>query len=204
MEILNEVELRKEQRIKEKIEMLKKEGKKPEEIKAELEKVNKNKKTKEVVVCNTVTDIQRRKIDKLMSDPTKEPYIPEPRKEWKPREPAEFVRHVMGSSAGAGSGEFHVYRGIRRREARRNEYLDKKGLKDELDEEFKKKLIENEIKNNKTTEKKRLKRQKKKQKKIISKKLKLVSIKDDKEGEESSSGEENKSEDEKHFVIGGK
>ncbi|XP_047145134.1 PRKR-interacting protein 1 homolog isoform X2 [Hydra vulgaris] len=203
MEILNEVELRKEQRIKEKIEMLKKEGKKPEEIKAELEKVNKNKKTKEVVVCNTVTDIQRRKIDKLMSDPTKEPYIPEPRKEWKPREPAEFVRHVMGSSAGAGSGEFHVYRGIRRREARRNEYLDKKGLKDELDEEFKKKLIENEIKNNKTTEKKRLKRQKKKQKKIISKKLKLVSIKDDK-GEESSSGEENKSEDEKHFVIGGK
>ncbi|XP_065651100.1 PRKR-interacting protein 1 homolog isoform X1 [Hydra vulgaris] len=204
MEILNEVELRKEQRIKEKIEMLKKEGKKPEEIKAELEKANKNKKTKEVVVCNTVTDIQRRKIDKLMSDPTKEPYIPEPRKEWKPREPAEFVRHVMGSSAGAGSGEFHVYRGIRRREARRNEYLDKKGLKDELDEEFKIKLIENEVKSNKNTEKKRLKRQKKKQKKIISKKLKLVSIKDDKEGEESSSGEENKSEDEKHFIIGGK
>ena len=66
--ILNEVELKKEQRIQEKIEKLKKEGKKPDEIKVELEK-NKNKKAKEVVVCNTATDIQKRKIEKLMNDP---------------------------------------------------------------------------------------------------------------------------------------
>lgn len=35
----------------------------------------------------------------------------------------EFVRNVMGASAGAGSGEFDIYRGCRRRELIRQEYL---------------------------------------------------------------------------------
>lgn len=50
--------------------------------------------------------------------------IPEKMSEWAPRPPPEFVRDVMGSSAGAGSGEFHVYRHLHRREYQRQDYMD--------------------------------------------------------------------------------
>lgn len=41
----------------------------------------------------------------------------------------EFVRNVMGSSAGAGSGEFHVYRHLRRKEYARQKFIQEKGRK---------------------------------------------------------------------------
>lgn len=37
-----------------------------------------------------------------------------------------FVRNVMGSSAGAGSGEFHVYRHLRRKEYARQKHIQQK------------------------------------------------------------------------------
>lgn len=37
-----------------------------------------------------------------------------------------FVRNVMGSSAGAGSGEFHVYRHLRRKEYARQKHIQHK------------------------------------------------------------------------------
>lgn len=39
-----------------------------------------------------------------------------------------FVRNVMGSSAGAGSGEFHVYRHLRRKEYARQKQIQQKSL----------------------------------------------------------------------------
>jgi hypothetical protein len=41
----------------------------------------------------------------------------------------DFVRNVMGSSAGAGSGEFHVYRHLRRKEYARQKFIQEKGEK---------------------------------------------------------------------------
>lgn len=44
-------------------------------------------------------------------------------------ETPSFVRNVMGSSAGAGSGEFHVYRHLRRKEYARQKDIQQQGVK---------------------------------------------------------------------------
>merc|ERR1711928_210673 len=110
------------------------------------EKKKKFREPKEVVVIKNTYDWQRMKLDRLMKNPDKPVQLPEKSKEKKSNEPPDFVRHVMGSSAGAGSGEFHVYRGIRKRENKRQEYLDRKAVKDQLDDEFTAKLEENKKK----------------------------------------------------------
>ncbi|XP_072285701.1 PRKR-interacting protein 1 [Pyxicephalus adspersus] len=118
-----------------------------------------------LVIPKNATDEQRLKLERLMRNPDKVPQIPERPKEWNPRAPPEFVRDVMGSSAGAGSGEFHVYRHLRRREYQRQEFMDLLSDKQKLDEEFKRKLVENQKKAEERTAKRRLKRQKLKEKK---------------------------------------
>ena len=104
------------------------------------------------------------KIEKLMSNPDKPVSIPGEKKEWKPSDPKDFVRFVMGSSAGAGSGEFHVYRATRRREYNRLKYIDDKAKKEDADAEYHKKQEENQMMAEERTAKKRAKRLKKKQK----------------------------------------
>ncbi|XP_067934926.1 PRKR-interacting protein 1 homolog isoform X2 [Watersipora subatra] len=79
--------------------------------------------------------------------------------------PPEFIRNTWGSSAGAGSGDFHVYRGVRRREYARQKFLDEKEAKTTKDDEYQRKLVENANAAEERTAKKRAKRLKKKKSK---------------------------------------
>jgi Protein of unknown function (DUF1168) len=50
--------------------------------------------------------------------------------------PPEIVANVQGSSAGAGSGEFHVYKASRRREYERVRLMEEEVVKEEADKEW--------------------------------------------------------------------
>ncbi len=89
---------------------------------------------------------------------------------------------MKGSSAGAGSGEFHVYRHLRRKEYARLRHIETQAkqvyktfdhflfnksivdLQEELDYEYRQRLEENKRKAEEKTAKKRAKRLKKKEK----------------------------------------
>ena len=133
-----------------------------------------------------------------MSNPTKPVFIPQPRKEKDVNKAADFQYNVMGSSAGAGSGEFHVYRQIRRKEADRQKELGKRKDRDDMNEAYHQKLEENEKAAEERTAKKRAKRQKKKQNALKNKAKKHKTVKKV-EGSESSDNEsaDNKNNDEK-------
>jgi hypothetical protein len=59
-----------------------------------------------------------------LKDPVKPAYLPPPPKEKTIRPAREMMKNVQGSSAGAGSGEFHVYKASRRREYERLKLMD--------------------------------------------------------------------------------
>ena len=125
---------------------------------------NKEKEEEKPVVAKTAIDLQRLKLQKLMKNPEKPIILPErPKSKNTPTVP-EFVRNVMGSSAGAGSGEFHVYRHLRRKEYARQKFIQEKGRKELLDIEYHEKLEDNKRMAEEITAKKRAKRLKKKQK----------------------------------------
>jgi len=139
----------------------------------------------------TAYDVQRSKLEKLMKNPEKPVHIPEQRAQKDPNKAPEFVYNVMGSSAGAGSGEFHVYRQIRRKEFARQKILNEQNSKDELNEEYHAKLAENERIAEERTAKKRAKRQKKRDNKKKNKgKKPKVAQKESSESEKSESESE--------------
>ena len=72
----------------------------------------------------TAVEKQRSQLEKLLKDPAKPAYIPLPPKEKTIRAAREMMKNVQGSSAGAGSGEFHVYKASRRREYERLKLLE--------------------------------------------------------------------------------
>nr|XP_057927106.1 PRKR-interacting protein 1 homolog [Doryrhamphus excisus] len=139
-----------------------------------------------LVIAKTLAEAQRLKLERLMRNPDKLAPIPDRQKEWTPRAPPEFVRDVMGSSAGAGSGEFHVYRHLRRREYQRQDFLDKMSSKQRKEQAYLDKVEQNKMDAEERTAKRRKKREKMKQKKLLAKKAKQDS-KADKDAESSSS-----------------
>ncbi|XP_063060126.1 PRKR-interacting protein 1 homolog [Engraulis encrasicolus] len=144
-----------------------------------------------LIIAKNAAEEQRLKLERLMRNPDKPAPIPERPKDWNPRAPPEFVRDVMGSSAGAGSGEFHVYRHLRRREYQRQDHLDRMSEKQKQDEDYLDKIEENKQAAEDRTAKRRKKRDKLKQKKLLAKKAKQESRKteDSKSSSSSSEGE---------------
>jgi hypothetical protein len=76
--------------------------------------------------------------------------------------PPEIVANVQGSSAGAGSGEFHVYKASRRREYERLRAMDEEVAKEKDLEVFEKERLERQKADEERTRKNREKRMKKK------------------------------------------
>ncbi|XP_069471060.1 PRKR-interacting protein 1 [Ambystoma mexicanum] len=168
-----------------------------------------------LVIPKNAIEEQRLKLDRLMKNPDKTVQIAERFKEWSPRAPPEFVRDVMGSSAGAGSGEFHVYRHLRRREYQRQEFMDTMTEQQKLNEEFERKLEKNRTMAEERTAKRRQKRQKLKEKIKMLKTMKVDKGKKDEDSndsEEEPASEEEKPDaevaeeeaDQPSFVIGGR
>jgi len=145
----------------------------------------------------TAYDVQRARLDKLMANPEKPVNLPTAKAAKDPNAAPEFVYNVMGSSAGAGSGEFHVYRQIRRKEYARQKIIDEANTKEELNAAYHAKLAENEREAEEKTAKKRAKRQKKKEKlkkKKLNPKPKQEETKSESESEESEPETEEKAE----------
>ncbi|RLU24143.1 hypothetical protein DMN91_004353 [Ooceraea biroi] len=135
---------------------------------------DKEKDEEKPVVAKTAADLQRLKLLKLMKNVDKPVILPErPKAKNTPSVP-EFVRNVMGSSAGAGSGEFHVYRHLRRKEYARQKFIQEKAHKELLDEQYHHKLEENKRLAEEATAKKRAKRLKKKQRRNQKKRMKIT------------------------------
>lgn len=120
------------------------------------EKKPKNDGEKPKFVARTPTDIQRIRLERLMKNPVcvRDEYLSQQTIVafcvfifWQQKEVVipssssrknggdgfgdtpSFVRNVMGSSAGAGSGEFHVYRHLRRKEYARQKQLQQQSVK---------------------------------------------------------------------------
>ncbi|OTF72540.1 DUF1168 domain containing protein [Euroglyphus maynei] len=121
----------------------------------------------------TATDVQKIRLEKLMANivSDKPIEIPAGPKSKNFATAPEFVRNVMGSSAGAGSGEFHVYRHLRRKEYARLNFIETQAKNEQLDEAYRQKIEDNRRKADEATAKKRAKRLKKKQKSKAKKKI---------------------------------
>ncbi|OMJ09253.1 PRKR-interacting protein 1-like protein [Smittium culicis] len=121
----------------------------------------------------TAVEKQRADLDKLLRDPSKPAnaeMLLEKKRGYSAADalapPPEFVKTYMGSSAGAGSGEFHVYRHLRRKELMRQAVLKEEVIKDARQRELEEKRARIEALSEERTAKRRNKRLKRKTGKI--------------------------------------
>jgi len=99
----------------------------------------------------------------LLKDPAKPASIPTPPKEKSIRPAREMMKNVQGSSAGAGSGEFHVYKASRRREYERLKAIADGAQKESVTRGFEERKRQRDEEAEAKTAKNRAKRQKKKE-----------------------------------------
>eukprot|EP00042_Codosiga_hollandica_P040644 m.352907 g.352907 ORF g.352907 m.352907 type:complete len:187 (-) comp55917_c0_seq1:56-616(-) len=165
----------------------------------------------ELVILNSTTDHLRWRIEQMQRNPEAAANLPAPPKERAAPRPKEFNPNIHGSSAGAGSGEFHVYRHDKARETARQKWLDEQEVKRKRKEDFETTTAKKQEEDLSKTEKNRKKRQRRKQaqdkraKKDAESGPKKDSDKAAAGSDESDSGEEEDEEEaEPHFVIGGK
>ncbi|KAL1406578.1 hypothetical protein Q8F55_008284 [Vanrija albida] len=110
----------------------------------------------------TTTDIQKMQIERLLADPEKEVKIPDGPQERQVRAPRDMMKNVTGSSSGAGSGEFHVYKQSRRREYERVKIMEEKSRALEEQAKFIERQAARDAVTNAKTDKNRARRQKRK------------------------------------------
>jgi len=117
--------------------------------------------------ANSAVATQANEIESLFLDPDRPISLPPRSAAAKPSlpPPPEIVANVQGSSAGAGSGEFHVYKASRRREYERLRAMDEEAKKEEDDEKWEREEREKKLKDEEKTRKNREKRNKRKAKK---------------------------------------
>ncbi|RFU29125.1 hypothetical protein B7463_g7230, partial [Scytalidium lignicola] len=115
----------------------------------------------------TPTSEQASIVEALFAKPDREIIIPSGStiKKSHVSAPPEIVANVQGSSAGAGSGEFHVYKAARRREYERLRAMDEDVRTEKEQEEFEREKRERAEKDAERTRKNREKRDKKNKRK---------------------------------------
>lgn len=117
----------------------------------------------------TPVSAQANQVEVLFAHPEREVIIPlSATKEAAPKKlppPPEIVANVQGSSAGAGSGEFHVYKAARRKEYERLRLMDEEMKKEKEREEFERKQDEWRRKDEAKTNKNKARREKAKARK---------------------------------------
>ena len=126
----------------------------------------------------TPTSQQATQLTALFANPDKEIQVPNPDAS-KPcglAPPPEIVANVQGSSAGAGSGEFHVYKASRRREYERLRQMDEQVKKEKDTEEFEKQREERKTRDEARTNKNKARREKAKGRKAKAKEEKDESV----------------------------
>lgn len=119
--------------------------------------------------ANTAIAAQANEVENLMWDPSIPVEIPPLASETKPtlEPPPEFVANVQGSSAGAGSGEFHVYKASRRREYERLRAMDEEAQQEEEQASWEREIAEKKKRDEERTAKNKARRDKRKKGKAV-------------------------------------
>ncbi|KAK5574735.1 hypothetical protein RB653_009988 [Dictyostelium firmibasis] len=114
----------------------------------------------------------------------------------------KIVAHVSSSTAGSSSGDFHVYRNLRRKETLRLEEMDKNDKLEEANNDFNERREQKKLEEDLKVKKKAEQRKKNKQRKThsdIRKKLKSKLEEEEKNSEEKQDNKKKiSSEDEKN------